>query len=1109
MDQKASIDADSARHQVIQADFYVATNGNDQWSGRLATPNADRTDGPFATLGKARDAVRQVVKADGGLNRDLTVLVRGGIYRLIAPVEFGVDDSGTAEHAITFAALPGERPILSGGAPVTGWTPWKGDIVRSVSPSGKGVNQLFCDGQAMIRARYPNLDPADPITKGWLYMRDVPGTDRGSRAPLARQGFIYQPGDIPEWKDLTGAEVSAYSWTDYTHDVSPLASIDRDKQQVNLTRQGSLAFKPRNRYFFQNLLEELDQPGEYYSSPKTSELYLWPRNPGDLDKVTVPVASALLEVKGDGAAGRWIRNLHFRGITFMETLGSACVLSGIARCSITDSLFTNIGGTGIDITLDAEDNLLAGNELGYIGLDAISFNGYPPGGKDACTRNVVRNNHIHHCGRVLKAVTGIRFNNASHTIVENNLIHDMSFSGIAWGGGAMLKYYTESGKQPWAFPSNKINGIEVTRENIKSFIQGRDNLVQKNHVYNCCLEVSDGGAINSWAPGVNNTVRNNLVHDVVGFSATGPDKPHFLAMGIYLDDESDESVVEGNVVYRVSNYGILIHNAIGNTVRNNAVADCGNALITFVNETKRPGDNLVEGNIASCPDWPTDLIHIVPDLPAHIRSDRNLCFSGTNPPRFRCTGAMTLEQWQASGKDTHSIMADPRFADAADGNFALAKNSPAYRLGWQAIDVSDVGLLNDWGRRPETAEGRAARVDGPKQPPFFSRAILKARALAEGETGRPSRCAVITRTDKALDSNGTLADWPETARATPLVLQQNPSGAIGESQALAFVARDAGNLYVAVEADLLDLSVLETDPAKSVWGQTYGAEVCFRADPKTVHVLHGFASGRHELSADAGASPERIHALTGQYEYAARVDGKRWVGTWKIPLQAAGLDPARAAQARFNVGLFDRARHEWLAWVGARGPNWQVDNAGTLVLQPVVPGAAPNLILNPACDKQAGKEPWYEDGWDTGNAPPEKKALVSFADEGRHGASCLKIVGRDAVAMDSILALWRQKILNPVPGTYRLSYWVKTEKLSAAALDAGVGAYGYLRAADGVNGEYLSREDGWIESKNLPWERREILLTVSPGFPELWITFGMRKATGTVWIDDVRLEKCE
>ena len=37
--------------------FFVAPNGRDSWSGRLAVPNADGTDGPFATVERARNAL--------------------------------------------------------------------------------------------------------------------------------------------------------------------------------------------------------------------------------------------------------------------------------------------------------------------------------------------------------------------------------------------------------------------------------------------------------------------------------------------------------------------------------------------------------------------------------------------------------------------------------------------------------------------------------------------------------------------------------------------------------------------------------------------------------------------------------------------------------------------------------------------------------------------------------------------------------------------------------------------------------------------------------------------------------------------------------------------
>ena len=46
-----------------KADFYVASDGNDSWSGTLAVPNRQQTDGPFATLDKARVAVRKLKKS--------------------------------------------------------------------------------------------------------------------------------------------------------------------------------------------------------------------------------------------------------------------------------------------------------------------------------------------------------------------------------------------------------------------------------------------------------------------------------------------------------------------------------------------------------------------------------------------------------------------------------------------------------------------------------------------------------------------------------------------------------------------------------------------------------------------------------------------------------------------------------------------------------------------------------------------------------------------------------------------------------------------------------------------------------------------------------------
>ena len=101
---------------AAQADFYVASNGDDAWSGALARPNAERTDGPFATLERARDAIRRL-KAGRALSKPVTVMVRGGTYFLSKPFVLRPEDSGGERCPVTYLAYPGEKPVLSKAVP--------------------------------------------------------------------------------------------------------------------------------------------------------------------------------------------------------------------------------------------------------------------------------------------------------------------------------------------------------------------------------------------------------------------------------------------------------------------------------------------------------------------------------------------------------------------------------------------------------------------------------------------------------------------------------------------------------------------------------------------------------------------------------------------------------------------------------------------------------------------------------------------------------------------------------------------------------------------------------------------------------------------------------
>ncbi len=103
--------------------LHVSLAGDDAWSGTLAEPNAEGTDGPFATLERARDRIREIKAAAGLPAGGIVVEIAGGAYERTASFELSAVDSGAPDSPIIYRGRPGNEVRLLGGRVITGWQP--------------------------------------------------------------------------------------------------------------------------------------------------------------------------------------------------------------------------------------------------------------------------------------------------------------------------------------------------------------------------------------------------------------------------------------------------------------------------------------------------------------------------------------------------------------------------------------------------------------------------------------------------------------------------------------------------------------------------------------------------------------------------------------------------------------------------------------------------------------------------------------------------------------------------------------------------------------------------------------------------------------------------
>jgi hypothetical protein len=522
--------------------IYVSPRGNDAWSGRLADPNASGTDGPLATLPRARDEVRKLKPAG-----PVTVEVRGGVYAVAATLTLSAEDAGTAQAPVVWQASAGEKPVIMGGRAIGGFQPYRGKILKAdlkaQGLAGLYFRQLLTNGRRMDLARWPNRDADHPVTGGWAYADGPPVPMYADIPGEPRNVLRYKPADRRNWARPEEAEVMVFPRFNWWNDVLRIASIDRAARTYTLAADASYGIRSGDRYFVQNVVEELDAPGEWYLDKAAGTLYFWP--PDDADPATMavfaPAVRTILEFR-EGAA-----HITFRGFTFECAEGTAVWLHGARDCRIAGSTIRNVGdynGSGV-VVAGGKHNGVAGCDIYEVGRDAVSLDG---GDRDTLepAGNYADNNYIHHVGVFYKQGVGVSVAGVGNR-VSHNLIHDCPRFGISWGGN--------------------------------------DHVFEFNEIRHCDLETADCGAIYSWQVDWTRRgtqIRYNYLHHIVGFGQENGKwtSPH-MNWGIYLDDGTCGTRVFGNIVDHTILGGVHVHGGRDNLIENNILLDGRDSQVQY------------------------------------------------------------------------------------------------------------------------------------------------------------------------------------------------------------------------------------------------------------------------------------------------------------------------------------------------------------------------------------------------------------------------------------------------------------------------------------------------------------------------------------------------
>jgi hypothetical protein len=539
---------------IATGTLFVAPNGDDTNPGTMAQP--------LKTVGRARDLVRTMTAS---MTSDITVYLRGGTYPQTSTLSFTNADSGKNGFYVKYMAYQSEQPIITGGQPITGWTLTDATKnIYSATALDTPFRQLYVNGVKAVRARSPNLGP-----------NNAANFNRITGADNTAQNIQVAASEVSNWNNLTKVEMHVMiGWGD---SVLRLASLSTSGSTATIKVQspessivfvrpfphlgGQFSGFTKHCYYFENALEFLDQPGEWYLDEAKNTVYYKPRSGEDMSKATVvaPVVETVVGLAGASTTNQmsylWFQGITFAHATYMrpsqmgfldgqagqynltatsdnkQTVGRPAAGVSVMNANhihFERDIFTQMGGTALDFISGTHDDMVIGNVITDIAGNGISIGKFtasdttefhtpynPTDKNEICTNDTIKDNYIYNVTTEFQGAVGIAGGYPRQVDIEHNEVAYTGYTGISVGFG-------------WTSMTNAMS----------------NNKINNNDIHHVCQILADGGGIytlSNQQPA--SEIQYNYLHD---YKTT--QWADYGDNGLYLDEQTSGYTVAHNAM---------------------------------------------------------------------------------------------------------------------------------------------------------------------------------------------------------------------------------------------------------------------------------------------------------------------------------------------------------------------------------------------------------------------------------------------------------------------------------------------------------------------------------------------------------------------------------